>query len=237
MKRGKKICDTLKEVRMQVAKANDIKYAPTECHHEGDCAGTCPKCEAEVRWLEQQLQLRRQLGKAVAVVGVSMGLAALTACNNKTPTTESDRDTLSIESQTAGFLDMVPDTLSVGSEIAETDILDYAEHHPSFPGGQQALLDFLRQNVNYPEQAKKDSIEGRVVVGFVIDTDGSITDPKIVKSVHPLLDAEALRVVKLMPKWEPGSENGTPVKVKYNLPISFKIGEPSSLPTDNSKDN
>ena len=127
--------------------------------------------------------------------------------------------------------------LSGGSEIAETDILDYAEHHPSFPGGQQALLDFLRQNVNYPEQAKKDSIEGRVVVGFVIDTDGSITDPKIVRSVHPLLDAEALRVVKLMPKWEPGSENGTHVKVKYNLPISFKIGEPSSLPTDNSKDN
>ena len=58
---------------MRVAKANDIRYAPTECHHEGDCAGTCPKCEAEVRWLEQQLQLRRQLGKAVAVVGVSVG--------------------------------------------------------------------------------------------------------------------------------------------------------------------
>ena len=105
---------------MQVAMANDIKYAPTECHHEGDCAGTCPKCEAEVRWLEQQLQLRRQLGKAVAVVGVSVGLAALTACNSKTPTTESDPDTVSIESQTAGFLDMVPDTLSVESQIPET---------------------------------------------------------------------------------------------------------------------
>ena len=77
MKRGKWICNTLKEVRMQVAKANGIKHTPTECHHEGDCAGTCPKCEAEVRSLEQQLQLRRQLGKAVAVVGVSVGLAAL----------------------------------------------------------------------------------------------------------------------------------------------------------------
>ena len=65
MKKGKRICNSLKEVRMQVAKANDIKYAPTECHYEGDCAGTCPKCESEVRWLEQQLQLRRQLGKAV----------------------------------------------------------------------------------------------------------------------------------------------------------------------------
>ena len=80
MKRGKKICDALKEVRMQVAKANDIKYAPTECHHEGDCAGTCPKCESEVRWLEQQLQLRRQLGKAVAVVGVSGRVCSLDIC-------------------------------------------------------------------------------------------------------------------------------------------------------------
>ena len=112
---------------MQVAKANDIKYAPTECHHEGDCAGTCPKCEAEVRWLEQQLQLRRQLGKAVAVVGVSMGLAALTACNHNKFTDrtageiEIVPDTLSIESQTDGFLDMDSDTLSVESQVVETN--------------------------------------------------------------------------------------------------------------------
>ena len=127
MKRGKKICNTLKEVRMQVAKANDIKYAPTECHHEGDCAGTCPQCEAEVRWLEQQLQLRRQLGKAVAVVGVSMGLAALTACNHNKFTDRTAGeidivpDTLSIESQTDGFLDMDSDTLSIADQVVETN--------------------------------------------------------------------------------------------------------------------
>ena len=209
---------------MQVAKANDIKYAPTECHHEGDCAGTCPKCEAEVRWLEQQLQLRRQLGKAVAVVGVSMGLAALTSCESHLTEMNADNSISSAMTQ------------SVGNRISEW-MGDIVEHHPSCPGGQQALLDFLRQNVNYPEQAKKDSIEGRVVVGFVIDTDGSITDPKIVRSVHPLLDAEALWVVKLMPKWEPGYQNGIPVRVKYNIPVTFKLKEPSSLPTDNSKDN
>ena len=107
MKRGKEICNTLKEVRIKVAKANDIKYAPTECHHEGDCAGTCPKCESEVRWLEQQLQLRRQLGKAVAVVGVSMGLAALTACDGK------------ISNQTAGEMDIAPDTFSQTSPAAD----------------------------------------------------------------------------------------------------------------------
>ena len=110
MKRGKKICNALKEVRMQVAKANDIKYAPTECHYEGDCAGTCPKCEAEVRWLEQQLQLRRQLGKAVAMVGVSMGLAAVTACNNG-----------NLLFQTAGENNVARDTIVTEKHVADTN--------------------------------------------------------------------------------------------------------------------
>ena len=83
MKRGKRICKTLKEIRAQVARANDIPYEPTECKHKGDCAGTCPKCEEEVRYIEHQLNIRRMLGKAVAVVGVSAGLAALTACNGQ----------------------------------------------------------------------------------------------------------------------------------------------------------
>ena len=225
MKRGKKICNTLKEVRMQVAKANGIKYAPTECHHEGDCAGTCPKCEAEVRWLEQQLQLRRQLGKAVAVVGVSVGLAALTACESQLVEMNTDSNISSVLNQSAG------------SNIFQRTVGDVVEQQPSYPGGFQALLDFLRENTKYPEQAKKDSIEGRVVLSFVVETDGSITEPKVVRSVHPLLDEEALRVAKLMPKWEPGYQNGTPVRVKYNIPVTFKLGEPSSLPSDNSKDN
>ncbi|MBO4851646.1 MAG: energy transducer TonB [Prevotella sp.] len=222
MKRGKRICSTLKEVRMQVAKANDIEYAPTECRYEGDCAGTCPKCEAEVRWLEQQLQLRRQLGKAVAVVGVSMGLAALTACESQLADLNTDSNISSVMSKSAG---------SKFQRVGDI------EQQPSFPGGSLALFDFLRENTKYPEQAKKDSIEGRVVLSFVVETDGSITDPKVVRGVHPLLDEEALRVAKLMPKWEPGYQNGNPVRVKYNIPVTFKLGEPSSLPSDNSKDN
>ena len=217
MKRGKRICNTLKEVRMQVAKANDINYAPTACHHEGDCAGTCPKCEAEVRWLEQQLQLRRQLGKAVAVVGVSMGLAALTACESQLAEMSTDSNISSAMAQ------------SVGNRVSE--------FMGVIAGGQQALLEFLRENVNYPEQARKDSIEGRVVLSFVVETDGSITEPKVVRSLHPLLDAEALRVINLMPKWEPGYQGDSLVRVKYSLPVSFKMGEPYSLPADNSKNN
>ena len=83
MSRGKSICSVLKTIRKQVADANGIVYEPRECHHQGDCRGTCPACEAEVRYIQQQLDIRRQLGKAVAVVGISAGLAALSGCTNK----------------------------------------------------------------------------------------------------------------------------------------------------------
>ena len=77
MKPGKRICETLKGIRADIARANDIDYQPTECHHKGDCAGTCPACDSEVRWLERQLRLRQQLGKAVTIAGLSIGAAAL----------------------------------------------------------------------------------------------------------------------------------------------------------------
>ena len=234
MKRGKRICKTLKEVRIQVAKANGINYAPSECHHEGDCAGTCPKCEAEVRWLEQQLQLRRQLGKAVAVVGVSMGVVAMASCGGEQSVDSfgaDQRGTVPVLIQTVGNKEDATgdgrDTTSVINQalIRKPSVFmgDVIEQQGSFPGGHQALLEFLRENVKYPEQAKKDSISGRVVVGFVVEADGTITDPHIVKSVHPLLDAEALRVAGLMPKWEPCRQNGTAVRVKWNIPVTFKL--------------
>ena len=75
MKQGKKICKTLKEIRLQVARANDIPYEPTECNHKGDCLGTCPKCEEEVRYIEHQLNIRRMLGKVATVAGVAMGVS------------------------------------------------------------------------------------------------------------------------------------------------------------------
>ena len=83
MTRGKSICGVLKTIRKQVADANEIKYEPRVCHHKGECRGTCPACEAEVRYIERQLDIRRQLGKAVAIVGISAGLSALSGCSNK----------------------------------------------------------------------------------------------------------------------------------------------------------
>lgn len=81
MKRGKRICETLKGIRREIAEANEIDYQPTECTHEGDCAGTCPKCESETRWLERQLRTRQALGKAVTIAGLSMALGAMSSCN------------------------------------------------------------------------------------------------------------------------------------------------------------
>ncbi len=83
MKKGKKICETLKAIRSEIASANDIDYSPAECHHEGDCAGTCPKCESETRWLERQLRVRQALGKAVTIAGLSLALGTMTSCEHK----------------------------------------------------------------------------------------------------------------------------------------------------------
>ena len=102
------------------------------------------------------------------------------------------------------------------------------EHQPSFPGGASALLSFLQDNVHYPEEALKDSIQGKVVVTFIIEKDGSISNAQVVRGVHPLLDKEAVRVVGLMPKWNPAMSNGDYLRVKYSVPVVFKLNQPNS---------
>ena len=83
MRQGKHICETLKGIRREIAEANEIDYNPTECTHEGDCAGTCPKCESETRWLEMQLRNRQSLGKAVTIAGLSVALGTMSSCSPK----------------------------------------------------------------------------------------------------------------------------------------------------------
>ena len=102
-------------------------------------------------------------------------------------------------------------------------VFDVVEVMPQFPGGQIAMLQYLMKNIKYPEQAVKEGIQGRVTVRFIVEKDGSISDVKPVLSVHPLLNKEAVRVVKSMPKWSPGKQNGKPVRVRFNLPVMFKL--------------
>lgn len=102
-------------------------------------------------------------------------------------------------------------------------VYEVVEDLPSFPGGPSALISYLSSNVKYPTECQAKGIQGRVIVQFIVETDGSITNARIVRGVDPLLDAEALRVVNGMPKWTPGKQNGKAVRVKYAVPLSFKL--------------
>ncbi|MBO7141472.1 MAG: energy transducer TonB [Prevotella sp.] len=107
--------------------------------------------------------------------------------------------------------------------VEETKVFDVVEQMPSFKGGDAALMEWLNKNIKYPVVAEENGIQGRVVATFVVERDGSITDVKIVKSVDPSLDKEAVRVLKAMPKWIPGRQNGQPVRVKYTVPVTFRL--------------
>ena len=102
-------------------------------------------------------------------------------------------------------------------------VFDVVEQMPEYPGGMQALFEYLSQNLKYPEDAKEQKIEGRVIAIFVVETDGSISNVEVVKPVFPSLDAEAVRVLSGMPKWKPGMQSGKVVRVKYTVPINFSL--------------
>mgnify|MGYP003590783591 FL=1 len=115
--------------------------------------------------------------------------------------------------------------VSVSTVVEEEDqvIFQVVEQMPSFPDGQPALFKFLNENVKYPPVAAENGVQGRVICQFVVNKDGSIVDVEVVRSVDPSLDKEAIRVIKSMPKWTPGLQRGKPVRVKYTLPVNFKL--------------
>jgi len=99
------------------------------------------------------------------------------------------------------------------------------EEYPEFPGGEAARVKFLTENIKYPPKAKEIGLEGKVTVGFVVEPDGSISNVTIVRSASPILDEEAIRVTKLMPKWKPEKLRGKAVRAQYHMPITFTLGE------------
>ena len=108
-------------------------------------------------------------------------------------------------------------------EIKEEPIADFAEIEPAFPGGELAMANFIRDNIVYPELSREMGEQGTVYVQFVVNQDGSIQDVVVVKKVSDLLDKEAIRVVKMMPKWSAGEQAGKKVRVRFTLPINFRI--------------
>lgn len=111
----------------------------------------------------------------------------------------------------------------VMEEVDENMIYEVVEHEPEFPGGMQALLEWLGKNIKYPSICQEQGIQGRVFASFVVNKDGSIVDVKITRSPDPNLAKEAERVLKLMPRWRPGQQGGKPVRVKYAVPVNFRL--------------
>lgn len=107
--------------------------------------------------------------------------------------------------------------------VNSTRVYDVVEQMPSFPGGISGLRTYLNQNIRYPAEAQENCVQGRVVVSFVVGKDGHISDVTVLRSVDPSLDKEAIRVVRNMPRWTPGKQGGEPVRVRYNVPVSFRL--------------
>ncbi len=111
----------------------------------------------------------------------------------------------------------------VVEEVDENQIYEIVEENPRFPGGEEACMKWLADNIRYPSICVEQGIQGRVYAQFVVNKDGSIVDIKIVRSPDPYLSKEAERVLKLMPKWSPGKQRGKPVRVKFSLPVMFRL--------------
>ena len=110
------------------------------------------------------------------------------------------------------------------------EVFVVVEVMPEYPGGLENLITFLGENIQYPADAQKNSIQGRVIVEFIVNTDGSVTEPRIVRGVDSALDKEALRVISLMPKWKPGMQGGEKVRVKFTVPVSFRLKDKEKVP-------
>lgn len=131
----------------------------------------------------------------------------------------SEDDQSQVQQQTY----VAPAPVEEVEEEAEEQIFTVVEKNPEFPGGAAALMKYLRDNINYPVIAQENGISGRVICEFVVNRDGSIVDAKVLRGVDPSLDKEALRVVNSMPKWNPGEQRGKPVRVRFTLPVQFKL--------------
>ena len=279
---GHNICDTLKAIRKQIADANEIEYSPEECHFKGECNGTCPKCEQDVRNLEHELKHRQMAGKTIKVAGIAAGFVAMTACSDGKPQRSISADTLTdntveIKEPTPRDCRLVGDislnhkgnsadeeeilidgevsngtsTVEVTRQVISKEmsagtpakkskqsktaitsdstenskIFGAMEEKASFPGGSDACLKYIADNLRYPDNCINGVLTGLIIVSFTVNEDGNLSDIKVERNLDPMLDEEVIRVVKSMPKWKPAKLNGKAVKSKYTIPVNFRESE------------
>ena len=137
---------------------------------------------------------------------------------------EVEETTIASSEETGEKVEIKYTPVAVEEEVEEEQqIFEVVEEAPDFPGGMGALMKFLGSNIKYPTIAQENGVQGRVIVQFVVNKDGSIVDAKVMRSVDPYLDKEALRVVSSMPKWKPGKQRGKAVRCRYTVPVMFRL--------------
>ena len=262
MEKGKVKCEILKAVRKKIAASNGIPFEPNVCHHQGDCRGTCPACESEVKYLERMLGKMEASGKKPNLVGVSAGLAAMIpvafgcSCQNQSSSEQADTsvspaDTVQVAEPFPGEIAVAPydssQVLSVvvgdGTELGialdsyveevEEEIIEeeeeavpyqLVEQKPLFNGKDlKEFAKWVNANIDadrwFGGQRDGCGYQGRVMVNFTIEKDGSLTGAKVLRGIDEAPDAETLRVISSSPKWTPGYINGRPVMVSITFPV------------------
>ena len=172
-------------------------------------------------------------GKSICNVLTSISIILLIACNASSqtvPSSKKDSCNNDVKEEAGVLLHpcekdkiVIPYRPDYVEPVDENKVYDVVEEMPSFPDGDKAMHEYLRKNIQYSDEMEESCVQGRVIISFVVEKDGSLTDFKVVKSVDPAYDKEALRVVKSMPKWIPGSQNGVKVRVKYLVPVTFRL--------------
>ena len=153
--------------------------------------------------------------KVVEDTTIETGLASMDDLNKKGNAEAPPSEEMQME--------VKDETPKVIETPVQAEIFTVVEEQPSYPGGEEARIAFLQQNIKYPEEAKELGIQGKVFVTFVVEVDGSITDVRVLRGIGGGCDEEAIRVVKSMPHWVPGKQRGVPVRVQFNLPIKFTL--------------
>lgn len=213
MARGKQTCKILKEIRRQIAEVNGIEFATSECRYKGDCLGTCPKCEAEVRYLEQQLRARSLAGKAIALAGISAGMILMSGCSGTSTSSNNVNELEGVVICTEEEDDMIDE-----SEIREICLESQVDVKPEFPGGDDEMRHFF----NECWRKEKDAIIGSAKIGYTVNFKGEIENPEIIEG-DTLLGEQLIRIINQFPDHTPGRKNGKPVDVYMTFPFSTSI--------------
>ena len=157
--------------------------------------------------------------KYLLFVPLAFALVFMASCKRKTKVQEQVMEGTKVEVKA----ETGEDTAQIKNAEPTDKAYEVVEQMPTFKGGDAALMKYLSENIKYPEAAEKAGEQGRVVVNFIVEKDGAVSNVKVARSVTPTLDAEAVRVIKAMPKWVPGKQDGKLVRVKYNVPVSFRL--------------